>query len=118
MDHSPDWLTVDTKFASAHFLPGYEGQCKNLHGHTWKVKVKFGPYVERDGIGIARDFHDLKKILKDVCDQLDHDLINNYIERPTAENIKDWFYKELRETGEPVEDGAVTLWESDHASVS
>ena len=114
----PVWLTVDTKFASAHFLPEYEGRCVNLHGHTWKVEVRFGPYIKRDRVGIARDFHDLKVILNDICDKLDHSLINDRVERPTAENILDWFYEELSASGEPIEDRAVTLWESDHAAVS
>ncbi|MEQ8237024.1 MAG: 6-carboxytetrahydropterin synthase, partial [Syntrophomonadaceae bacterium] len=32
-------VTVTQDFAAAHRLYGYQGQCANLHGHTWKVQV-------------------------------------------------------------------------------
>ena len=30
-------LKIIRKFSSAHRLPHYDGECHNLHGHTWKV---------------------------------------------------------------------------------
>ena len=32
-------LTTHASFDSAHFLSGYEGKCRNLHGHRWKLEV-------------------------------------------------------------------------------
>ena len=33
-------LKVEHSFDSAHFLYGYEGKCRNIHGHRWKVEVE------------------------------------------------------------------------------
>lgn len=33
-------LKVEHSFDSAHFLYGYEGKCRNIHGHKWKVEVE------------------------------------------------------------------------------
>ena len=35
-------LKTNSSFDSAHFLAGYEGKCRNLHGHRWTVEVEVG----------------------------------------------------------------------------
>ncbi|HEX3048027.1 MAG TPA: 6-carboxytetrahydropterin synthase, partial [Bacillota bacterium] len=41
-------------FDSAHYLPGYDGKCKNMHGHTWRVEVGIkGKHLKN---GILFDF--------------------------------------------------------------
>jgi 6-pyruvoyltetrahydropterin/6-carboxytetrahydropterin synthase len=32
-------LIIKDKFDAAHYLKDYEGDCANLHGHTWRVEV-------------------------------------------------------------------------------
>ena len=33
-------IKVYDRFASAHYLDGYNGKCEALHGHNWKVEVE------------------------------------------------------------------------------
>jgi len=42
------------------------------------------------------DFADLKRMLKEIIDKLDHKLINDLIENPTCENICIWIFNELK----------------------
>lgn len=47
------------EFDSAHYLPGYDGKCANLHGHRWKIVVEFkGPILEN---GMVIDFTIIKQ---------------------------------------------------------
>ena len=57
-------LTIKDSIAAAHFLRGYEGMCKDLHGHTWKVEVVIES-KDLNKIGMVADFIDIKKKLKD-----------------------------------------------------
>ena len=31
------FIQAEDHFDAAHFLAGYEGKCRNLHGHRWRV---------------------------------------------------------------------------------
>lgn len=99
-------LTLHTEgwFDAAHHLDNYEGACKNLHGHTYKVIVEVkGDDSQLDKASILWDFSELKKIIK----QLDHSEkgeLNNIIFlgkdiriNPTAEVISRWIYWQLKE---------------------
>ncbi len=56
-------VTVRDHIASAHQLHGYDGPCKDMHGHTWKVEmVVCGNAL--DGVGLLADFKILKAKLK------------------------------------------------------
>ena len=71
---------------AAHFLPNYEGKCRDLHGHRWKIELAVeGEVGEVSGMVI--DFTDLKRFLDFIKERLDHHLINDIIPNPTAENI-------------------------------
>jgi len=73
-------------FDAAHFLPGYDGPCKNVHGHHWVVELGIEGLVKPDGMVI--DFTHLSSFLKNnVHGVFDHGLINDIIPNPTAENI-------------------------------
>ncbi len=117
------FLKTQDSFDAAHFLQGYDGKCKNIHGHRWKVVAEIeGEQLSQDQQtrGMLIDFGDLKKILKGICNQLDHCLIyekgslkeatllafqeENFRTfevpfRPTAENFAWYFYKELEKKG-------------------
>jgi 6-pyruvoyltetrahydropterin/6-carboxytetrahydropterin synthase len=85
-------------FDSAHFLPNVpEGhKCKNMHGHTYKLKV-FIKGTPDPVLGWIMDFKDLKDVISNIIDQLDHKLINDIpgLENPTAENITIWIWKQI-----------------------
>ena len=82
------FLTVCKKadFAAAHYLPNYNGKCRNLHGHLWTIEIAVaGPLSKETGMVV--DFTILSNLLKQVVASLDHTLLNDKIENPTAENI-------------------------------
>ncbi len=59
-------LNTHFDFDSAHRLVGYDGKCKNLHGHMWLVELE----IEGEGlddVGMLWDFTNTKK-LKDLFD--------------------------------------------------
>jgi len=88
-------ITKIFRFDSAHKLKDYVGACANLHGHTYELHVSVKSEV--DGKGFVMDFKELKTIVKErVVDKLDHTLINDIIEQPTAENIVIWIWGQLK----------------------
>jgi 6-pyruvoyltetrahydropterin/6-carboxytetrahydropterin synthase len=116
-------LMVESKFAAAHQLRGYKGKCENLHGHNWRVTV--AATAERlNEQGLAIDFHDLKKALRDVLDQLEHTFLNDIFPftqiNPSSENLAKWIYDTLAKklNDDNIEVASVTVWESDSASAS
>ncbi len=87
-------VTKEFTFDSAHFLPDYHGKCEAMHGHTYKMHVTVEGKVQPDGMVI--DFAEIKKIVKEkVISKLDHHLINDVIETPSAENIAIWAWEQL-----------------------
>lgn len=68
-------------FASAHFLVFENGAREPLHGHNYRVRVSVqAKKLEKD---MVVDFLDIKPIVRDLCDTLDHKFLlpekNNYI---------------------------------------
>jgi len=106
--------------AAAHFLRGYEGKCKDLHGHTWKVEVTM-KREQLDSIGMVVDFAVLKKQLKQFLDVLDHKCLNDldYFKEvnPTTENIAKFIFENFAREVEPIVISQVQVWESDTASI-
>ncbi len=115
-------LRVLTDFASAHTLRGYPGQCANLHGHNWKVEVEVEASA-LDDIGMAVDFKVVKKLAREIAGRLDHQYLNDLEPftriNPTAENIAQWFFREMaREINQPgLRVSSLTLWETERACV-
>lgn len=113
-------LSVKGEIASAHFLRGYEGKCKNLHGHNWEVEVVIlGKRL--DNVGMVADFAILKKKLKDFLFNLDHVCLND-LEcfkqiNPTSENIAKYIYENFSKLIEPLPIKHVQVWESGTSSV-
>ena len=60
-------------FASSHFLIFKDGTREPLHGHNYRVKLKGDAcQLEAD---MVFDFLDIKPIVREVCDELDHKLL-------------------------------------------
>lgn len=58
-------ITRHEEFETAHLLPGYDGGCGRLHGHSYKIEVTVeGP--QKPPFGMVMDFKDLKKAIKAV----------------------------------------------------
>lgn len=110
-------------FAAAHSLRNYEGACNRLHGHNWKVEVKVTA-TELDHVGMGMDFKVIKDATRELIGNLDHYNLNDIPPfdkiNPTAENISAYLYGELsaKLNADNVKVSAVTLWETDRASVT
>lgn len=75
-------ITKEFKFEMAHALKGYDGPCKNIHGHSYSLNVTVVGHPISDEnspkLGMVMDFGDLKKIVrKAVVDEFDHALVLN-----------------------------------------
>lgn len=75
-------ITKQFGFETGHALYGYDGKCKNVHGHSYKLSVTvIGiPILDRNNVkfGMVIDFTDLKKIVKEeIVDQFDHATVFN-----------------------------------------
>lgn len=75
-------ITKQFSFETGHALYGYDGKCKNVHGHSYKlfVTVIGSPIEDKNNVkyGMVIDFTDLKKIVKEeVVDVFDHATVFN-----------------------------------------
>ncbi|MCL1989717.1 MAG: 6-carboxytetrahydropterin synthase [Defluviitaleaceae bacterium] len=62
----------------AHYLVGYAGKCKNIHGHRYRLVVKVSATdLQKEGQlrGMVDDFGNIKDVLKKISDQFDHKLL-------------------------------------------
>lgn len=109
-------LSIRGHFDAAHALHGYEGECRNLHGHTWDVEVVVaGEHL--DDVGIVYDFKTLKEDLAAVLQPLDHVYLNDVtpfdILNPTAENLARYVFERLSDTvASGIRVVEVSVWES------
>ena len=75
-------ITKQFSFETGHALYGYDGKCKNVHGHSYKLSVTvIGKPISNNAnvkFGMVIDFSDLKKIVKEeIVDQFDHATVFN-----------------------------------------
>ena len=75
-------ITKQFSFETGHALYGYDGKCKNVHGHSYKLSVTVigTPIIDRNNVkyGMVIDFSDLKKIVKEeIVDNFDHATVFN-----------------------------------------
>lgn len=75
-------ITKQFSFETGHALYGYDGKCKNVHGHSYKLSVTVigQPIADRTNVkfGMVIDFSDLKKIVKEeIVDHFDHATVFN-----------------------------------------
>lgn len=75
-------VTKRFSFDMAHALYGYDGPCKNIHGHTYHLSVTLmgAPMEDVNNVklGMVVDFGDLKKIVHDeILSEYDHALVLN-----------------------------------------
>lgn len=75
-------ITKQFSFETGHALYGYDGKCKNVHGHSYKLSVTVigQPITDTSNVkyGMVIDFTDLKKIVKEeIVDVFDHATVFN-----------------------------------------
>jgi 6-pyruvoyltetrahydropterin/6-carboxytetrahydropterin synthase len=118
-------VRVEARFESAHYLREYRGISEPLHGHSYKVEADLegrGGGVDSDAIAV--DFVSAKRKLELLAKKLDYACINDvppFTEiNPSAENIAEWFARELQAAVDD-EDAlvvGVTIWEGPVNSVT
>lgn len=75
-------ITKLFSFETGHALYGYDGKCRNVHGHSYRLSVTVigTPIGESSNVkfGMVIDFSDLKKIVKEeIVDVFDHATVFN-----------------------------------------
>ncbi|MBK5209949.1 MAG: 6-carboxytetrahydropterin synthase [Flavobacteriaceae bacterium] len=75
-------ITKQFNFETGHALYGYDGKCKNVHGHSYKLSVTvIGTPIEDSNnvkYGMVIDFGDLKKIVSsEIVNKFDHATVFN-----------------------------------------
>lgn len=110
-------LTKQFDFEMAHALMNYDGHCKNIHGHSYKLYITIEGEPNSDETsskcGMVMDFGDLKKIVyENIIDKYDHALVLNEKAvfenslntklirtsfQPTCENMLVYFYQILND---------------------
>lgn len=109
-------IAIEDTFDAAHCLRGYDGACRRLHGHTYRVRAAFR-FDSLDETGMALDFRRAKGILRDILGYMDHQYINELpefsIQNPTAELIAKTIYAKLKANGAAVH--SVSVWETSNS---
>ncbi len=75
-------VTKEFRFEMGHALHGYDGLCKNIHGHSYRlfVTVIGEPIAEISSkkLGMVMDFGDLKRIVnREIVNKFDHSIVLN-----------------------------------------
>ncbi len=75
-------ITKQFSFETGHALYGYDGKCKNVHGHSYRLNVTVigTPIRDTENVkyGMVIDFSDLKKIVKEeIVNVFDHATVFN-----------------------------------------
>ena len=99
MKQSTIRITKEFKFEMAHALKGYDGPCKNIHGHSYELSVTISgkPINDENNpkLGMVMDFGELKQIIKrEVVDLFDHALVlNNSMDTDLLKSLSKNFEK-------------------------
>lgn len=115
-------VSVEESFDAAHYLRNYGGKCENLHGHRFKVVVTVNA-AELNEIGLAFDFVELKRQLRQVLASFDHTCLNEVSPfdrlNPSSENIAVTIYDRLkaRLPKEIISLNSVEVWESPQSRI-
>ena len=99
-------------FSSAHKLDlPYESRCNTLHGHNYKSELWIEGKLDENGMVI--DFHDLKKVIKNI----DHINLSDKFEwQTTAENLSKYLLNQIYQLSpNTIEKIKVRVWETETA---
>lgn len=108
------FMTISKRlsFAAAHRLPHHNGKCENWHGHEWVIDVSIKKRQDPD-THMVMDFKELKETINFcIIDVLDHSVLNDFIEIPTAENLLVWCWEQLMFKGHLKGIDKISIWES------
>ena len=97
-------LTKIFPFETSHDVYGYEGPCRNIHGHSYELHVTVAAPDSGDAFlpppGFLIDFKELKRIAKaEIVDYFDHKMVlskaylASHPEIKEHENLVVWEYE-------------------------
>ena len=116
-------IKIISAFSGAHSLRDYPGNCRNIHGHNWKVEVIMHSN-ELDNLGMSLDFRMLKQETENLLKTIDHTYLNenppfNTL-NPTAENLARWIFESLSEklNNNNAKLCRVSVWENENSSAT
>jgi 6-pyruvoyltetrahydropterin/6-carboxytetrahydropterin synthase len=111
-------IAKEFKWEMGHRLPEHFGQCKNIHGHSYKMRIELEG--KPDSTGMVMDYYILEKIVNPLVEKLDHAFIVykddieviSFLEKlnskkvvvdfqSTVENLVTYFLNELRRSEFP-----------------
>ncbi|MGB5289061.1 MAG: 6-carboxytetrahydropterin synthase [Ignavibacteriaceae bacterium] len=126
-------IAKEFRWEMGHRLPEHFGQCKNIHGHSYKMLVEFEGDLDEKGMII--DYYDVEKIINPIVEKLDHSFMVNkndktvleFLEKmnskkvvvefqSTAENICNFILGEVKKTNLPsnIKSIKVRVYETTH----
>jgi len=106
-------LNLERIFHGAHFIPNHKGQCKHLHGHSYRVIVSLsGMHDTQKGIFV--DFGDIKEVI----DRFDHWNANRILKFPSAENMSRFFAIKFLRMNREIIESTVTVFETENSSAT
>ncbi|MBS4033118.1 MAG: 6-carboxytetrahydropterin synthase [Ignavibacterium sp.] len=68
-------IAKEFRWEMGHRLPEHFGQCKNIHGHSYKMLVEFEGELDKNEMII--DYYDVEKIINPIIEKLDHAFMVN-----------------------------------------
>jgi 6-pyruvoyltetrahydropterin/6-carboxytetrahydropterin synthase len=100
-------LTKVFHFETAHAIHGYDGQCKNIHGHSYELHVTVAAdepvHDYLPAPGFLFDFKDIKKAGLEIVETLDHKVVlskaymAHHPEMQEHENLVVWDFEPTAE---------------------
>jgi len=109
-------IKVKADFSAAHNLRNYKGKCEKLHGHNWNIEAVFAcRALGKEGMAI--DFREAKRLLRDVIDKFDHAYLNDLKIlkgiNPTSENMAKFIYDSVKKRNRNIK--SVSVWENERS---
>lgn len=111
-------IAKEFRWEMGHRLPDHFGQCKNIHGHSYKMTVEFEGALDKNEMII--DYYDVEKVINPIIKKLDHAFMVNkndqivleFLDKinskkvvvdfqSTAENICLYLLNEIKKTSLP-----------------
>src|SRR5437867_3422356 len=86
-------------FASAHFITFAGHRCEGLHGHNYRARVTIDGALDEESWFVF-DFVVLKKIMRGLCDEIDHKVLLP-LDNPKIQVVEEGDFVKVAYEGKP-----------------
>lgn len=90
-------IAKEFRWAMSHRLPFHEGLCRNIHGHTYKLRVEVSGSRNREAM--VMDYYEIGEIIRPVVERFDHSFICDKDDKPTLGFLKENGFKHMEIDG-------------------